>query len=320
MPFFIFLKNFPYQILPCFFFSHNKKILKKIKENNIDGKVLNFWPRIKSKTSLFFILFFSPLICVYLFFFLFILKKKKSLDYIIVFDDFDKIFLTRIAKILKIKTIAFFCPENMELLQKIKIISQLEKNAALKNICCSGKAENQLSQKGFVQVKNIGPGIKFGLGHQDNIFSELAQEKNKQENKKFFSMGTVLDLNKKHNLETIFQGLKLTQTVIPNLQFIVIGDGEERKNLQWLAKQIGIETIVWFVGEQKNLKKWLDNLDLYIFANNQPKLFDLNYALLGMSSAVPMILPKENCLHEFVNNFKEGLLLEEDKAERNGQE
>ena len=52
--------------------------------------------------------------------------------------------------------------------------------------------------------------------------------------------------------------------VIPNIQLIIIGEGEERKNLSWLAKKMEIDNLVWLVGEQEQLKKWLDSFDVFL--------------------------------------------------------
>ena len=295
--------------------SIDEKIIRKFKENNLPARKLYFWPVPGSFLYLLACLILSPLVMIYLTVRLIRFKHKYKIKYLLLFDSFDRIFTARAAKLIGLTPWFLVCPELADDTAGPRNFAALRTGKNYKTICLTDNSRKKLIADGFGQTVFLPPGIKLGLGHQDNIFSGLAKEKNRLPSKKFFTIGTILDLNKKHNLETIFQGIKNSQTVIRNIQFIIIGDGKERKNLLWLAKKMGLETILWFVGEQKCLKKWLQSLDVYAYAADQISLADINYSLLAMSSSLPIIMPGNSDLEEFALNFKQGMRLEQNNPD-----
>ena len=154
-----------------------------------------------------------------------------------------------------------------------------------------------------------------GISHlQDNIFNKLAAGKQATRGKKFFSLGAILDLNKEQTAEHLFQAIKDSLEVIPNIQLIIIGDGEERKKLSWLAEKMNINHLAWFVGEQKILKKWLANLDIYLIIARHLSLFDLYAAHQALAAGLPIICPdEEDYVEIFTNNVNALLVPQGDK-------
>lgn len=312
---FYFFKELKSQTCSLCLYSKDQKMIKKFEENGMEARILKKWPIISSPLQCYLFLFFYPVFFLYTLLRLAWFRYKHKINVLIVINAFDKIFSAPVARLLKIKTFALYCPENNNQ-KNLGLFSLLAEKIASKNkfIGFTEETKEKLQSRQTKDVTIIQPGIKLGLGHQDNIFNNLAKEKDRRFNKKFFSLGTILDLNKKHNLETIFSALKKSREVIPNLQFIVIGDGEERKNLRWLSKQMGIESIVWFVGEQKCMKKWLDGLDAYLCCMNEPSLAEINYALLAMQSKLPLVCQKKTW-PAFIQNFKHGLILDNNHSE-----
>jgi glycosyltransferase involved in cell wall biosynthesis len=122
-------------------------------------------------------------------------------------------------------------------------------------------------------------------------------------------------LDQKQKIETIFQAMKICLPVIPNLQLIVIGEGRERKNLAWLAKKMKIENLVWLVGEQEQLKKWLDSFDIFLAAGDALKLDDCGNILEAMAAGLPVLGPRNIGLENLVVENKTGALIEADNSE-----
>jgi len=179
-------------------------------------------------------------------------------------------------------------------------------------------AKKKLIASGFENeaIKNITLGANLNLyRHQDNIFSKLASAKNHWPQRKFFTIGTVTCLDQKQNIETLFNATKKLLDVIPFPQIVIVGEGQERKNLTWLAKKMEIDNFVWFVGEQNNLKKWLDTFDVFVATNEVIKLSDLNIVMRAMAAGLPIIGPTGNNLEEIVNNNENGLLIEMNNSE-----
>ena len=112
-----------------------------------------------------------------------------------------------------------------------------------------------------------------------------------------------------HTGEHLFQAIKDSLEVIPNIQLIIIGEGEERKKLSWLAKKMNINHLVWFVGEQKILKKWLANLDIYLIIAKHLSLLDLFAAHQAMAAGLPIICPDEEDYGEIFTPDANALLV-----------
>jgi glycosyltransferase involved in cell wall biosynthesis len=180
------------------------------------------------------------------------LKIKRSLQLMIISSYPEKLFLTLPAKLLKIKIIwseipGFYCRHQKKPLSPLYRL--LARNTALITFTAdeAGKlAADKINKK---NIHIIIPGINPSEHkRQEKIFSRLADNEENQF-KKFFTIGTALDLNEKQKIELLFSAVKKSSSVIPQIQLVVIGDGKERKNLAWIAKKMGIDGLVWFVGE-----------------------------------------------------------------------
>ncbi|MCD4762356.1 glycosyltransferase, partial [bacterium] len=178
-------------------------------------------------------------------------------------------------------------------------------------ISLSKFTRNNLENLGFKRKINFIPaGIRPGhLSRQDNIFNKLAETEAEKNQKKFFTIGTITALNDNQQLEKLFSAIKKSLTVIPNLQLIIIGNGKEKKKLKWTVKKMGISPIVWFVGEQAILKKWIDNFDIYISVVRRIDLNDLFSTIQVAASGIPIIGPTNIGLEDIITNSKEGFLI-----------
>jgi len=303
--------------------SRNKSLVKRFNENTWTAKNLFFWPQISSLSSLLLAFFLLPIIAPALLVVLSILKFKRNINTILCFSHFDKIFTASIAKLLKMEIIWLIYPD----LQYIKInkiikffIKRTSRHAiliTLSNFCKMKLVAEKYSSK---NIHSITPSIKIIEPHQENMFEKMAENDKKNQLKKFFTLGTIIDLNEENNLETILNSIKKILTVIPNLQFIIIGDGETRKKLKWLTKKMAIENLVWFVGKQKQLKKWFENFDIYIISSTKKSLFDINNTLKAMNASLPILAEETDIWSEIVKNNQTGVLLESFNSETISQE
>jgi glycosyltransferase involved in cell wall biosynthesis len=163
---------------------------------------------------------------------------------------------------------------------------------------------------------HVTPGLKSGKwAHQDNLFNQMAHREAASRPEKFFNIGTVVNLSDNQEIEILFQAAEKCLEVIPNLQLIVIGDGPERKNLAWLAQKMNLGPLVWFVGEQKFLNKWLANFRVFISAARTNGLNEAATLMHVMLSGVPVIIRRGTGLDEFINHEDNGLILEKPDSE-----
>lgn len=248
-----------------------------------------------------------------------VVYKIKKVNVIICLNVNEKIIITPAAKILKIKIIWIEDVDSVVLKNNIiKPIFGLYKFFANQAIVLtfSGFIKNKLEQKKFAE-KNIiliHPGIKVNSrDRQENLFNELAQAGNKGYKRKFFTVGTAVDLNKKQRIEDLLAAIKICQTVIPGIQLIIAGDGGERKNLLWISKKMELANITWFVGEQPHLKKWLDNFDIFTVSCEVLTLDDIIMIIKAMSAGLPVVGPRDFGLEDII--AEEECLFDENNSE-----
>ncbi len=240
-------------------------------------------------------------------------KKKNEIDTIVCFGTQAKIIFTPLAKLLKIPCLwledTLIKKPNKVILFLLKVLSKWTKVIAFTNI-------NAYSLK-RIKINNIfivPPGLCLrDLKVQNNLFSEIANLNNKKQ-KRFFVVGTITNLDNKNKIEALCQAVNKSLSIIPNIQLIVVGDGKfGPKNspwTRWLNKKMSIENLCWFVGEQKNIKKWLENFDLFVFLDNFLKFSDFVAVLGAMATNVPIIGLDKSGIEDLITNNKSGLLLE----------
>lgn len=302
--------------------SFSPKLVNKFKKNKIQAKKIFGWPAKLNFLLLIIFIILIPLNLLIILFNLSFLKYKNKISVLIIFTLEEKILFTPIAKLLKLKIVWLECPKehynnpSPTLIKISKLFSPWAKIIAVTDI----------AKKEFVKLKwnselitVLNPGIKLKHYHQDNIFSRIAEEEKKNVNKKFFSIGTIIDLNDNQKIETLFRAAKICLSVIPSLQIIVIGEGEEKKSLGWFSKKLGIDSLVWFVGKQSYLKKWLENLDIYIITAKQLTIKDFKQTLEAQVCGVPIIGFVNTGIDNIITNNKTGILLEKDSNDELAQ-
>jgi len=284
------------------YFNDQKWQLKKIYFGPTAGSFLK---------NLIFLIIYLPLFFSCLIFFGY-LKYEQQVDLIFCFGWNEKLLIAPVAKLLKIKCIWLELPGTNYSQHKSLWLYKIY--AGWTNIIVlNGATKNKLEKLGIKpeNIKIIQPGIKLNhFNFQDTIFNKLAQAENIQ--KKFFTIGTIGEFDSQQKMEPLLMAIKKCLTVVPNIQLIVVGEGKERKNLAWMAKKIEIDTVVWFVGEQAHLRKWLESFDLFVVSSETLKLNDMVIALNAMSAGLPIIGADNYGLDDLVFENKTGALLKFD--------
>lgn len=264
-------------------------------------------------------IFLLPLYFLFFLPYLAILKWRDNFQLLFCFGTFEKLVFTPLARLLSIKTLWFTYPE-VNFIQENKTLINLLHffSSWAETIVVTTATKQKLITAGFKneRIKTIVLGTNLNLyRHQDNIFSKLAATENHWPQRKFFTIGTVARLDAKQNIEILFSAIKKILDVVPLPQIIIVGEGQARKNLTWLAKKMNIENFVWFVGEQNNLKKWLDTFDIFVVTNDQVKLADFNIIIRAMAAGLPIIGPTNQGLEEIITNNENGMLIEASDSE-----
>lgn len=293
-------------------YTTNKKTKRIFSEGNLNTNNLKFQPNIHNTWFRLLFIFLWPFYLLFSLFWAFILKYRCHYTAIICFSDLGRFLLPLWCKVFKIKLITFDSGRARN--KKIPLGLRLGVNMMktfTKEIVFSNYQKEQIIAKTKNRAKKITV-LPFatGINHlQDNIFNKLAAGNQATWEKKFFSLGTILDLSIEQPSEHLFHAVKDSLEVIPNIQLIIIGEGEERKKLSWLAKKMNINHLVWFVGEQKILKKWLANLDIYLIIAKHLSLLDLFAAHQAMAAGLPIIAPETANYEEIFTHDTNALLV-----------
>jgi glycosyltransferase involved in cell wall biosynthesis len=102
---------------------------------------------------------------------------------------------------------------------------------------------------------------------------------------------------------------------LPNAQFVIAGDGPERESLRSLARQLGIDQKVHWLGWQKDMRTFYPGLDVLLF-NSDWDAFPTT-PLEAMSFGVPVIASVLNGgLREVITDDRYGILLQDHDIDR----
>jgi len=92
-------------------------------------------------------------------------------------------------------------------------------------------------------------------------------------------------------IPVLLQAVKILETHIPNIQLVLVGDGEERERFELLAQGMGVSTNVRFVGRISNeeLPSHYNMADLFVLPSiHQGEAFGM-VLLEAMASGVPVL-------------------------------
>ena len=259
-----------------------------------------------------------PITYVFVLAVLFWICKSKKCEIIACFSYFDKVLFTPAALLIGYKVIWFELPgENNFYLSRFRKYFYKKYSKKIRVIVFSSSDKQTLSQ--IIDVQNVTvlyPGIRnHELKYQDNLFNKLAHIDQSDFKKRYFTVGTVIDLDRPNYIEIIMNAIEKSLEVISNVQFIVVGRGDEKKHFFWLAKKKKLENLIWFVGEQANLKRWFDSFDIFISCAKETTLDDYFIALEAMQSGLPVIAPVNAGFEDIVYENKTGTLIEMDTSE-----
>jgi glycosyltransferase involved in cell wall biosynthesis len=239
-------------------------------------------------------------------------RYQKNLDTVICIGIRVQSAIQLPARLLKIKTICLILPEDalLQAKQAKKRLLRAVRGTVL--VVFLERSREQLLQSGCSaeQIKLVRPGIRLHQHKfQENIFHKIAQAET--QTKKFFNIGLLNGLETEEQvteLELIFQAIRQARLIIPNIQLIVLGEGRQKKKLLWLAKKMEMESLVWLVGEQLHLRKWLDSFDAFLAIKTKPTLDDFLLVLKTMEAELPVIAPADVGFEELIDDGINGLL------------
>lgn len=293
-----------------------------IKSKTKNAKKIFLGPSLNSCLTIFFFFIIFGYLYIFNLIRLAFIKKQYNINYVVCLSWNEKILFTPIAKFLKIKTVWLENCQTQNL--KIKNKRLLKILYKLPDLCLSFNETSELNLKPFVKnIKLLNPGSRLNrYERQESIFFDLAKANQKSVIKKFFNIGVVTQFSPPNQIETLLQAVKKCKIVIPNIQLIIVGDGEEKKNFFWASKKMEIENFIWFVGRQEHLSKWLQDFDIFVFCDESCELDNMEVLIKAMASKLPIISFEDRGFESLlsVDGPKKNILTSADNSEILAQE
>jgi glycosyltransferase involved in cell wall biosynthesis len=99
---------------------------------------------------------------------------------------------------------------------------------------------------------------------------------------------SVANLYKVKGLETLILSSALLRAEFPCIQFLLVGDGQQRTELQDLAARLGVSEIIKFVGRQPDVRRFLAAADVGVLTSHSEGSSNsvLEYMAMGLPSVV----------------------------------
>jgi glycosyltransferase involved in cell wall biosynthesis len=118
-----------------------------------------------------------------------------------------------------------------------------------------------------------------------------------------FIVGTIAELHMNKGIDVLIQAAYL----VPEVQVIVIGEGEERPALERLIKELGLDERVHLIGFIDEASRYLKAFDTFVLPSRKE---GLPYAILEAGAAeVPVIASAVGGIPEIVNDQLSGDLV-----------
>ena len=123
-------------------------------------------------------------------------------------------------------------------------------------------------------------------------------------------IGTIANLYPAKGLEYLIEASYKLQATSYKLNFIVIGEGQERKKLEKLIKKYKLENNFFLIGATSNAYKYLKAFDIFVLPSVKE---GFPWAILeAMASEVPIISTKVGAIPE----IKPGILVDPKKSKQ----
>jgi len=133
---------------------------------------------------------------------------------------------------------------------------------------------------------------------------------------------TIARLVRRKGIDTVIQSLPLLAERIPQVQYVVIGGGEDQARLAGLADQLGVADRVHFLGSMSDAHKaaCLQLCDVFVMPSRDipsepPEGFGIVYLEANLCGK-PVIAARTGGVEDAVENGLNGLLVEPDRPDQ----
>lgn len=125
-------------------------------------------------------------------------------------------------------------------------------------------------------------------------------------------LGTVSRITAMKGIEDAIHAVSQLRGKFPDLQYVIVGDGDFRANCETLAAKLGIRQAIHFVGYQEDVDSYLAAMDLFVFPSHKEAM---GIALVeAMAAGLPAVATEIGGIPEVVTP-QTGILVPSRKPE-----
>ncbi len=122
-----------------------------------------------------------------------------------------------------------------------------------------------------------------------------------------FLIGCVANLRKVKGHQYLLKALKKVTNKYPKTKLVLVGKGEERKNLEKLISDLGISKQVAFLGQRNDVPEILKIIDIFVLPTLSEGMSNVILeAMAAKCSTITTDIPENQ---ELIENQKQGLLV-----------
>ena len=158
------------------------------------------------------------------------------------------------------------------------------------------------------KIKVIENGIETGDSSNENpeIFAEKSAD---------IWIGLIANLKPVKRIDVFLKALAILKETLEalNCHALIIGEGDERKNLEKLGRELGISDYIHFTGAVDNVHSFVRHMDLGVLSSEREGLS--NALMECMAHGVPVIASTAGGNVELVQHNVNGFLFEKNNAE-----
>lgn len=127
-------------------------------------------------------------------------------------------------------------------------------------------------------------------------------------------IGTAAELHKNKGLDFLINAFSKIESENPNSEIFIMGEGEERKNLENLIIEKNLQNKIHLLGHVKDAKSYLKAFDVFTLTSRTEAL-PYSIPEAGLAS-LPVVASSVGGIPEIIENGKSGILIEKGNIEQ----
>ena len=272
------------------------EMLKEFEEISID---VHFYKDFKNKFfRYFFLIFYTYKLCLKL-------KPKAILCFPFGWHTFIAIG-AKFAGVRNICThIGNYPPIHDKSIQKFRFLVHFGRLFTKKCICCSDYIMQASEKYFYIPKKNLCRVYNCcDLNRFNNSNNKIEIKPEKP-----IRLGMVARLEQHKDHQTLIKSIAEINKNGLKVTLSLIGDGSKREELEKLAKDLGLESMINFLGARRDIPKILAQFDIFVFSAREDEGFGIALAE-AMVAGLPILASNVGSCLEILGNGKYGSFFE----------